>query len=69
MFGSVARGDEGQDSDVDLVGDLPPTMGLVGLGLVRGEFEAILAARVDLVPASDLKPDVRARVEREAIRL
>jgi predicted nucleotidyltransferase len=62
VFGSVARGQDGPDSDVDLLADLAPGTGLFGLGRARADLEAILGARVDLVPAQDLKPDVRARV-------
>src|ERR1022692_1351419 len=69
VFGSVARGQDRPDSDVDLLADLPPGLGLFGLGRVQAELEAILGARVDLVPASDLKPGVRARVERERVAL
>ena len=69
VFGSVARGEDRADSDVDLLADLPPGMGLFGLGRVQAELEAILGAKVDLVPASDLKPTVRARVEPELVAL
>jgi hypothetical protein len=69
VFGSVARGEDRADSDVDLLADLPPGMGLFGLGRVQAELEAILDARVDLVPAQDLKPGVRPRAERELVVL
>ncbi len=69
VFGSVARGEDRAGSDVDLLADLPPGMGLLGLGRVQAELEAILGARVDLVPAGDLKPAVRARVEPELVAL
>ncbi len=69
VFGSVARGEDRADSDVDLLADLPPGMGLFGLGRVQAKLEAILGAKVDLVPASDLKPTVRARVEPELVAL
>ena len=69
VFGSVARGEDRPDSDVDLLVDLPPDMGLLGLGRVEAELGAILGTKVDLVPASDLKPAVRARAERELIAL
>lgn len=69
VFGSVARGEDRPDSDVDLLVDLPPDMGLVGLGRVQAELEAIIGATVDLVPASNLKPAVRARAERELVVL
>jgi predicted nucleotidyltransferase len=69
VFGSVARGEDRADSDVDLLADLPPGMGLIGLGRVQADLEAILGAKVDLVPASDLKPAVRERVEPELVAL
>ena len=69
VFGSVARGEEGPNSDIDLLADLPNGMGLLGLGRLRAELEAIIDAPVDLIPASDLKPDVRAQVARELIAL
>jgi uncharacterized protein len=69
VFGSVARGDDQPNSDVDLLADLPPHLGLLGLGRVQAELAAILGARVDLVPAADLKPEVRARVQSELVAL
>jgi predicted nucleotidyltransferase/DNA-binding XRE family transcriptional regulator len=62
VFGSVARGEEGPSSDVDLLVALPEGMGLVGLARVEKEFSDLLSARVDLVPAEDLKPAVRRNV-------
>jgi predicted nucleotidyltransferase/DNA-binding XRE family transcriptional regulator len=69
VFGSVARGEDRPDSDVDLLAELPAGMGLFGLGQVQAELEAILGARVDLVSAQDLKPGVRSRAERELVAL
>ena len=69
VFGSVARGEDRPDSDVDLLADLPAGLGLLGLGRVEADLEAILGARVDLIPAADLKPGVRARVERDLVTL
>lgn len=69
VFGSVARGDDRPDSDIDLLADLPDGMGLIGLGQARSELERILDARVDLVPATDLKPDVAARAIADLVPL
>jgi len=69
VFGSVARGQDRPDSDLDLLADLPPGMGLFGLGRVQAELEAILGTQVDLVPAQDLKPGVRARADQELVAL
>ena len=65
VFGSVARGEDRPDSDVDLLADLS----LFGLGRVEAELEAILGTRVDLIPAADLKPGVRARVQHDLVAL
>jgi predicted nucleotidyltransferase/DNA-binding XRE family transcriptional regulator len=69
VFGSVARGEDRPDSDVDLLADLPTDLSLFGLGRVEADLEAILGARVDLIPAGDLKPGVRARVEPDLVAL
>jgi uncharacterized protein len=69
VFGSVGRGTDRPDSDLDLLADLPPDMGLLGLGRVQAELEAIVGSRVDLVPAGDLKPGVRARARRDLVAL
>jgi uncharacterized protein len=69
VFGSVARGTDRPDSDLDLLADLPAGMGLVGLGRVQAELEAIVGSQVDLVPAGDLKPGVRIRAGRDLVAL
>lgn len=69
VFGSVARGDEGPGSDVDLLVDVPEGVGLVTLGRCEAELERLLGARVDLVPASGLKAHVAAEVLAEAVAL
>lgn len=69
VFGSVARGEDRQDSDVDLLADIPAGMGLLGLGRLAQDIEAVVGARVDLVPSGQLKPSVRRRAERDLVAL
>ena len=69
VFGSVARGEDRADSDVDLLADFPPGLSLFGLGRLEADLEAILGTRVDLIPAADLKPGARERVESDLIAL
>ena len=69
LFGSVARGDDGPNSDIDLLVDIAPDVGLFALGRMRSEAERILGSSVDIVPANSLKPDVADRVLAEAIAL
>jgi len=66
---AAPRGEDRPDSDVDLLVDLPPDIGLLGLGRVQAELEDIVGTKVDLVPAGDLKPAVRARAERDLVAL
>ena len=69
VFGSVARGEETEDSDLDLLVDVSPGVSLIGLARAQRELEELLGARVDLVPADDLKPGVAASVLAEAMPL
>jgi predicted nucleotidyltransferase/DNA-binding XRE family transcriptional regulator len=69
LFGSVARGEEGPGSDVDLLVEVPEGVGLVTLARCQAELEQLLGARVDLVPAGDLKAAVAAEVLGEAVPL
>lgn len=69
VFGSVARGEDGPDSDIDLLVDLAPGTGLFGLSMLERELKQILNVDVDLSPVDSLKPRVRVDAEREAIPL
>ncbi|NHT16572.1 nucleotidyltransferase family protein [Cellulomonas sp. IC4_254] len=63
VFGSVARGEDGPESDVDLLVDLAPKVSLFDLGRAQAALERILERPVDLVPARMLKPRVAATVQ------
>lgn len=69
VFGSVARSEETADSDVDLLVDLAPGTGLLALAALERDLAAILDAKVDVVPASDLKPGIAGEVLAEAVPL
>ncbi len=67
MFGSVARGEEKDTSDIDLLVDLPADITLITLEQLRYELEQILGARVDLATLDSLRPKARVEAERDAI--
>jgi len=69
VFGSVARGQDTVESDVDILVDLSPRSSLVTLGRLERELSEVLGAPVDVVPAEGLRPAVRAEAEEEAIPL
>lgn len=69
VFGSVARGQDTDMSDIDLLVDLDPDVGLFSLAGLRRELEALLRVEVDLVPADTLKPAIRDEVMKEAVAI
>lgn len=69
VFGSVARGDDRPDSDLDLLVELPAGTGLLRIARIEAELEAILGTRVDLVSAASLKPGARERVRQDLVAL
>jgi hypothetical protein len=69
VFGSVARGQDDSDSDVDLLVDLDPHQSLVGLAGLRRELAELLGVDVDIVPANALKAKMRNEALAEAVPL
>jgi predicted nucleotidyltransferase/DNA-binding XRE family transcriptional regulator len=69
VFGSVARGQETADSDIDLLVDLSTDTGLFTLLALRGKLERLLEAGVDLVPADSLKDGVRQNALQDTVNL
>ena len=69
VFGSVARGDEVPESDLDLLVHLPATAGLFLLGRFSDELRELLHVPVDVVPDDGLKPRVRASIEADLVPL
>jgi predicted nucleotidyltransferase len=59
LFGSAARGDDYEGSDVDLLVDLPPGADIIDVIDIQRELEALLGVPVDLVPRDSLKARVR----------
>lgn len=66
VFGSVARGEAGADSDVDLLVELVPGRTLLDLIGFKQEAEDILGRSVDAVAPRFLKDRIRTRALREA---
>jgi predicted nucleotidyltransferase len=66
LFGSWARGDAHLDSDIDILVDVDPSIGLrfVDLG---DELERALGRRVDLVSRRALRGELWKRIEPELI--
>ena len=70
VFGSVARGQEGPDSDIDFLVDFPCGYDMFAQRLPLAERLAeITGRRLDLVPEHELNRHVRPYVLREAVDL
>lgn len=55
VFGSVARGEDDRDSDVDILVDPEPGATIFDLTALALELEALLGVRVDVVSSRGLK--------------
>lgn len=71
LFGSVARGDAGPDSDIDLLVDLDPGGGnpLMRVAGMSEELSLLLGVRVDVVSDELLREHVSAAARAEAVAL
>jgi predicted nucleotidyltransferase len=67
VFGSVARGEDDAQSDVDFLVELDPGRSLLDLGGLQFELKALLGRPVDVVTERGLKARIRERVPREAL--
>ncbi|MDO8788316.1 MAG: nucleotidyltransferase family protein [Sulfuritalea sp.] len=67
VFGSVARGEQGQQSDIDVIVSFDKPATLRGYFSVQRLLENILGREVDLVTEKALRPEMRQFVERDAI--
>ena len=67
LFGSVARGEAGPDSDLDLLVELEKGRSLLDHAALVIELESILGCRVDVATEQGLRPRVRERVLAEAV--
>jgi uncharacterized protein len=70
LFGSVARGEDRQDSDVDLFFDHPEgSIGLFQLMDVREAAARILGRKADVTTRRSLHPLLKRRIEASAIQV
>ncbi len=66
VFGSVARGEEGAGSDVDILVELAEPIGWELIDL-QDRLEEVLGRRVDLVTIGALREEMSASVMREVV--
>jgi uncharacterized protein len=69
VFGSVARGEADERSDLDLLVDLDQGRSLMDLGGLLMDLQETLGVRVDISTERMLRPEIRKRVMSEAVPL
>jgi predicted nucleotidyltransferase len=69
IFGSVARGDAGEESDVDFLVELEKGRSLVDLAGLRLDLRDLLGRDVDVATPGSLHPKLRERILSELVPL
>ncbi len=69
VFGSVARGEADEKSDIDLLVDMEPGRSLLDMGGLLMDLRDLLGRDVDVVTVRGLKPRIREQVIKEAVAL
>jgi hypothetical protein len=69
VFGSVARGDDREDSDVDLLVDLDPSTTIMDLLALGCDLEEVLGVKVEVGTPASLREFLRDEVLAEAVSL
>jgi uncharacterized protein len=69
VFGSVARREADEKSDIDLLVDMEPGRSLLDLAGLLIELEDLLGCNVDVVTEKGLRERIRERILKEAVAL
>jgi len=69
IFGSFARGEENENSDIDLLIKLQPGRSLLDLIAIKQDIEDLLGCKVDVVTDAAISPYIREPVMNEAVNL
>lgn len=69
MFGSYARNEERNDSDIDLLLEMPKDSSLLDLVALKSDLEDTLGTKIDIVTYNSIKPALRDRIIHEAVAL
>jgi uncharacterized protein len=69
IFGSVARGEADDKSDVDFLVDLDQSRSLMDHAALLVALEELLGCKVDVAPSDSLRPRMRERILHDAVPL
>jgi len=69
LFGSVARGDENEASDIDMLVDFLPGASLIDQVALIHDLSDKLQRKVDVVSTRALNPHLRENILKESIQI
>ena len=69
VFGSMARGEEGPESDLDIIVEMEKGSSLLDIIAIKQDIEELLGRKVDVVTEASISPYIRKEILREAVNL
>ncbi|KKR45047.1 MAG: hypothetical protein UU22_C0044G0010 [Parcubacteria group bacterium GW2011_GWA2_40_8] len=69
IFGSVARGEASDSSDIDILVELPAEETFLGLIKLKLDLELALGTRVDVLTYGSISPLLTERIGKEQIKI
>ena len=69
IFGSIARGEENEESDIDILVEIIGRISLLDFAGLKLELEEALGQRVDLGEYSTIKPMIKEQILSEEVSI
>ena len=69
IFGSYVRGEQREDSDLDLLVEFEEPVGLLRISMLQVYLSDLLGIKVDVIPKDSLRRELWDSVSREAVRV
>jgi len=69
VFGSYARSQQKENSDIDILVEFERPVSLLGLVSLENHLSDLLKVKVDLVPKGDIRPELKEGILKEVIYL
>lgn len=69
LFGSYVRGEQREDSDIDLLVEYPSHIDLFKIGELKEDLEEVLGKSVDIVGYSSIKEDLKQYILQDQLQI
>jgi predicted nucleotidyltransferase len=69
IFGSYVRGEEKEGSDIDILVVFEEPVSLLGLVSLENHLSDLFGVKVDLVPKSEIRPELKEKIIKEVVYL